>query len=108
MDVLKDRQPGEERVALEDNPTVRSGPLERLTVEADLTGVWLEKAGDEGNQSGLARPRVANDGNKSSGLDSHIDVPESRAAALWLHEAMVYMPQFKKSQRVPFLALRVL
>ena len=91
---------------MEDNPTVRSGPLDWLTVEADLTGVWFEKAGDEGNQSGLARPRVANDGNKLSGFDSQIDVPEYRAAALWPHEALVDMPQFKKGHRVPFLVLR--
>src|ERR1700727_1680358 len=61
FDILGDRQPGEERVGLEDHAAIEARPIHRLGADHNLAAGYIDEAGREVQQARLAAARWAND-----------------------------------------------
>ena len=76
LDVLRDREPGEEAELLENQNSVRSRPLHRGVIDQDIARGLLVEAGDQMKQRGLSAAGWADDAEEFAGLDLQINIFE--------------------------------
>ena len=72
--IFVDRQPGQQRVILEDDAAIRTGLGDFQIIQRDRAAVGPDQSGDQRDQRGLARAGVADDGDELAFLDLQIDV----------------------------------
>src|SRR5690349_20020142 len=77
LHVLRDREPGEKPVVLEDRDAVGDGTLNGSAIRQNLAGGWRLQAGNQVQQSGFSATRWAHDAEKFSRADIEIDALES-------------------------------
>src|SRR5262249_53860141 len=74
--VVDDGAPGEERVALEDEPAVGPGPHDRVPVEHDLAAALVDEPVEDAEEGRLAAAAGPDDGGELGLLDLQADVAE--------------------------------
>ena len=76
LDVAARGEPGEQRVFLEHDAAIRTGPVNGLAVETDLAVGGIDETGDQVEQGGLAAPRRADHADHLARRDLERDVLE--------------------------------
>ena len=76
LDVLRDREPGKQRIFLEHDAAVRPRRPDRLAVEPQVAARRLLEAGDDVEQGGLSATARAEDGEELVVGDVEIDAVE--------------------------------
>jgi hypothetical protein len=75
-DVVLDREPGEQRVVLEDHAALGAGSVDRSPVDEHRALVGRNQAGDDRHERRLAGARRADDGEELALLDREVDAHE--------------------------------
>src|SRR5690606_27821655 len=82
LDVLANREPGKERVLLEDHPAVDPGPVDGLAVHLHPAGGGRGKTGDDVEHRGLAASGWADERDEFARLDVDGDAIDRHRAVL--------------------------
>ena len=79
--VALDRQPGQQRVRLEDDPSVSAGTDRGLTMNSNVASVEIDESGDSRDEGRLPRAREAKDGHELAVVNIEVELGEDLGCA---------------------------